>query len=72
VSSPDTFGCGHPRAGNTIASGALRKDGTRVPMCAFCSRVRNIVRQVKRDQERINAGTFYTLGQRIARDIADG
>ena len=59
-----TFRCGHPREGNTYATpGGIEK-------CALCQRIHSIAHRAKRDQERLNAGTFYTLGERIVRGIA--
>jgi hypothetical protein len=60
------FRCGHPREpGNTYT-----RPGDRHQTCALCKRVRMIVRQVGRDQRRINEGRFYNRGERIARGIA--
>jgi hypothetical protein len=60
------FRCGHPQeAGNIYV-----RPGDGHQMCALCLRVRNICRRQERDQRRINAGTLYTIGERIARGIA--
>jgi hypothetical protein len=60
-----TFRCGHPRS----LENSHRSGGGYV-QCAFCKRMKGMVRRVKRDQRRINAGTFFTLGERIARGLA--
>lgn len=61
-----TFRCGHPREpGNTYT---YPSSGYQV--CALCRRIRSICEATAKDQQRINEGRFYTLGQRIARDIA--
>jgi hypothetical protein len=39
-------------------------------MCAICVRIQNICRKHRREQQRINEGRFYTLGERIARGCA--
>lgn len=62
-SAAATFRCGHPREPGNIylAAGHER--------CALCQRIDAICRQHKRDQKRINEGTFYKLGERIVRGI---
>ena len=62
---PSHFNCGHPR---TRENSYQRASGYSV--CACCERIRNICRRAERDQRRINAGTFYTIGEKIARGIA--
>lgn len=63
MKSAAIFRCGHPREPGNIylASGHER--------CALCQRIDAICRQQKRDQKRINEGTFYKLGERIVRGI---
>jgi hypothetical protein len=63
-----TFACGHPREPGNIYY--RPNDGHEI--CALCIRIRNICKQQRRDQQRINSGTFRarTLGERIARGLA--
>lgn len=54
------FTCKHPR-GHGDAHTAH---------CKTCGRIKAIVQKAERDQARLNAGRFYTRGERIARGLA--
>jgi hypothetical protein len=57
----EVFRCGHPRTAENAVS--AYNNGRKA--CAFCRRVRAIVKKVERAQRRINAGG-YTIGEKIA------
>lgn len=61
----ERFGCGHPRAGNTLVTNRLNKNGSPVTRCVFCDRVRRVCRSAERTQRRINEDRL-TRGERIA------